>query len=105
MGSKGDSNANYGEPERWEFDFSWQLVSTGFWLWAMSDFRRLPTQSEVAAYDPRWISDLRLAHSIYAHQSNNEPVMRMFDEYMSFNESPSAYRIQQQYANASKKNQ
>lgn len=69
----------YGEPEEWEFDYPFEVIQTAFWLWAMSDFHRLPTQDEVLSYDPRYISDMKLAHTIYSHQGNKSTVMQQYE--------------------------
>lgn len=77
-------------------------MQIGFWLWAMSGFKRLPTQDEVLAYDPRWISDMRLAHQLYDHQTNQTAVMQLFDQYMAFQENPDAFRAQQELSKQAK---
>lgn len=82
----------YGEPEEWEFDYPWQIVQTAFWLWSMSGFQRLPLQSEVMSYDPRYISDLKLAHQIYSHQGNQSAPMRLFEQWQAFNQNPDGYK-------------
>lgn len=61
----------------WHFDYAWEIVKIGFWLWAMSGFKRLPHHTEVLSYDPRWISDMQLAHQLYSHKKNSSPVMQM----------------------------
>jgi hypothetical protein len=90
MHSTGDKKT-FGEPDKWEFDYPWDIVQTGFWLWAMSGFQKLPTQDEVQAYDPRFISDMRLAHLIYSHQGNSSPLMKLFENWMQFQENPEAF--------------
>ena len=82
----------YGEPEEWEFDYPWTIVQTAFWLWSMSGFQRLPLQTEVMSYDPRYISDLKLAHQIYSHQGNQSAPMRLFEQWNAFNENPDGYK-------------
>ncbi len=72
----------YGEPDEWHFDFPWDEVQIGFWLWVMSDFKHLPTQQEVQQYDPRWISDMKLAYKIYSHQGNNSAAMNRVEQWM-----------------------
>lgn len=85
----GKGGQTFGEPEEWEFDYPWDVVQTSFWLWAMSGFQRLPTQTEVMEYDPRYISDMRLAHQIYSHQGNQSAPMRLFEQWQAFNNSDS----------------
>lgn len=46
----------------------------------MSDFRHLPTQDEVRRYDRRWIDDMKLAHTLYAHQGDNSFEMLMMEK-------------------------
>lgn len=74
------NNHVYGEPEEWEFDYPFEIVQTAFWLWSMSEFQRLPTQDEVMAYDARYISDMKLAHTIYSHQGNKSAVMQQYEQ-------------------------
>jgi hypothetical protein len=88
----------YGEPEQWEFDYSFEKVKLGFWLWEMSGFKYLPTQDEVDQYDSRWVSDMRLAQTIYAHQGNDSIEMRLLEQYEQFSNNPDAYRAVQQAA-------
>ena len=95
MNESGD-NKTYGEPDEWEFDYPWEIIQTAFWLWAMSGFQYLPRQDEVMAYDPRFISDIRLAHMIYSHQGNKSAPMRMLEQWEAFNKNPQAYEAQQQ---------
>jgi hypothetical protein len=76
--SKG--NEVFGEPEKWEFDYSWDVLQTAFWLFSISDFKRLPTQDEVLSYDPRYISDIKLMYWLYSYQGNQSAVMKMFTE-------------------------
>lgn len=92
MVPSGKSNQTYGEPEKWEFDYPWQVVQTAFWLWSMSSFQRLPIQDEVLQYDPRYISDLRLAHQIYSHQGNQSAPMKLFEQWEAYNQNPDGYK-------------
>lgn len=78
----------YGEPDEWEFEYTWEVIQIAFWLWAMSGFKYLPNQEEVLRYDPRYISDIKLAHTIYAHQANNSFEMKMYEQWMAFQENP-----------------
>lgn len=82
MGSS-TKGSSYGEPEEWQFDYPWDTIQTAFWLWAMSGFQRLPIQEEVMAYDSRYISDMQLAYQIYSHQTNDNAIMRLYEEYNS----------------------
>lgn len=68
------------------------MVKTGFWIWAMSDFQRMPSQDEVAQYDPRWISDMKLMMQLYSFQTNSTSVMKVFEEQLAKEE---AIRIRQ----------
>jgi len=70
----GKSRGVFGLPERWQFDYPWSLVKTGFWLWMTSGFEKLPTQEQVMAYDPRWITDMQLMYQIYAFYKNDSPL-------------------------------
>ena len=80
MHPSSSGNTTFGEPEEWSFDYSWEVIQTGFWLWAMSDFKHLPTQDEILRYDKRYLSDIRLAYTIYSHQGNNSPIMQIFEQ-------------------------
>lgn len=86
----------YGEPDEWEFDYPFNFLQIAYWLWAMSDYKHLPSQDEVARYDPRYISDIRLMVQISSHQRNNSPLMRMFENWQSFSTDPEAYRKQEE---------
>lgn len=88
----GKPSQTFGEPDEWEFDYTWEVVQTAFWLWAMSGFQRLPTQNEVMEYDPRYISDMRLAHQIYSHQGNQSAPMKLFEQWQAFNQNPDSYK-------------
>lgn len=88
----GKSNQVFGEPEKWEFDYPWSVVQTAFWLWSMSGFQRLPLQTEVMEYDPRYISDMKLAYQIYSHQGNQSAPMRLYDQWQAFNQNPDGYK-------------
>lgn len=100
MGKKGKKE--FGEPEKWEFDYVWNKVKRGFWLWAMSGFTRPPTQDEVDLYDDNWIGDLKLAMSIYSHQNNEDPIMSLYEHYMSYIKDPEAYKQRKAFEEASK---
>lgn len=91
MGAK-KGNEVFGEPEEWEFDYPWSFVKTAFWLWAMSGFQRLPPQDEVWSYDPRYIDDMKLAHMLYAHQTNESPLMRIMEQAVAGEEVKKAYK-------------
>lgn len=80
MGSNTKSQS-FGEPEQWEFDYPWEVVKTAFWLWSMSGFQRLPTQEEVKQYDPRYLSDIKLAYQIYSHQNNESAPMKLLEHW------------------------
>lgn len=64
----------FGLPEEWDYDYPFEMVKTGFWLWAASKFQRLPTQDEIGKYDPRWISDMQLAYMKYSFYRNDSPL-------------------------------
>ncbi len=59
----------------------------------MSGFKELPNQEQVGKYDPRYISDMKLAMHLYSHQHNNSPVMKMYEQWEAFNENPDAYKL------------
>lgn len=90
------SDKVYGEPDSWTFDYPYDFLQTAFWMWFMGDFKRLPTQDEVYAYDPRYISDMRLMYHIYAHQSNHDPIMNMYDSWNAYHDDPDAFNLQKQ---------
>ncbi len=46
----------------------------------MSDFRELPNQDDIKRFDPRWIEDMKLAHTLYAHQGDNSFEMQMLEK-------------------------
>jgi len=93
----------FGEPEEWAFDYPWEIVRTGFWLWKMSGFQRLYTQDEVMVYDPKWIGDMSLAYTIYSHKSNTSPIMALYEQWIAQNgnkpASISALRAIDPYSN------
>lgn len=91
MAQSGKDNSAYGEPERWEFDYPFEQVQTGFWLWAMSGFQRLPNQDEVSKYDKMWISDMKLAYQLYSFMGNQSPVMKLFEEHTAYTNNPASY--------------
>lgn len=80
MHPSSSGNTTFGEPDEWQFDYPWDVIQTAFWLWSMSDFKYLPNQDEVLAYDRRYLSDIRMAYTIYSHQGNNSPVMQIFEQ-------------------------
>lgn len=84
----------YGEPDEWEFDYPWEFLQVAYWLWHMSDYKHLPTPEEVAKYDPRYISDMKLMVQIGMHQRNSSPLMRMLDQWQAYNADPAAYKAQ-----------
>lgn len=88
MGDSGASNKVYGEPDEWEFEYPWEVIQIAFWLWAMSGFKHLPNQEDVLKYDPRYISDVKLAHMIYSHQGNNSFEMKLYEQWAAFQENP-----------------
>lgn len=104
MHQSGKDSKTFGEPDEWEFDYPWEVVQTAFWLWSMSGFQRLPTQDEVMSYDPRFVSDLRLAHQIYAHQGNTSVPMRLFENWEAFQSDPHGFRAQQEFQNRTDQN-
>lgn len=77
-----ESKTDEGEPQSWQFDYPDELWWTGYWLWKMSGYTHLPNQFEVAQYDPRWISDMKLAMWLDNAQGSS-PIYEMFDKYMS----------------------
>lgn len=89
-----NTTGNFGEPDAWEFTHEWSFIQTAFWLWAMSDFTRMPNQEEVKAFDPEYLSDMKLAYNIYSHQKNTNPVMYLLEQYESFQQNPDAVRQQ-----------
>jgi hypothetical protein len=95
-------NDQYGEPDEWQFDYSWDILQNAFWLWSMSGFQRLPTQEEVMNYDPRYISDIRLMHMIYSHQGNNTAVMQLYQQWEAFQENPALYRARMEAEKATR---
>lgn len=88
----GAKNNTWDEPDEWEFDYEWSVVQDAFWLWSMSGFQRLPSQDEVLAYDPRYLSDIRLAHQIYSHQGNSSAPQQMLEQYLAYSANPEAYK-------------
>ena len=46
----------------------------------VSDFQRLPSQDEIMRYDPRWISDMQLAHRIYSFYGNRSPLFQILEQ-------------------------
>ncbi len=78
-----DGKGEFGEPEKWEFDYPWEKVRAGFWMWAMSGFTKMPTQDEIDLYDKRWVDDMRLCMTIYRHQGNNSPEQRMVESFIA----------------------
>lgn len=46
----------------------------------MSGWQELPSQQKVLEYDPRYISDVQLAYTIYRHQTNNSVDMQVFEQ-------------------------
>ncbi len=73
----------FGLPDEWDYDYPFELVKTGFWLWAASKFQRLPTQQEVKAYDPRWISDMQLAYTMYSFYRNDSPLFSILANWQA----------------------
>lgn len=71
------SQGTFGLPKRWKFDYPWSMVKIGFWLWMVSGFERLPTQQEVMAYDPRWITDMQLAYQVYSFYKTDSPLFEI----------------------------
>jgi hypothetical protein len=94
----------YGEPDEWEFDYPFDFLQIAYWLWAMSDYKHLPSQDDIAKYDPRYISDMRLMVQISSHQRNNSPLMRMFENWQAYNSDPEAYRKNEAALKASERN-
>jgi hypothetical protein len=68
-------------PEEYQFDWPFDIIKVAWWLWAMSDFQRLPTQDEIMLYDARYISDMQLASEIYAYTHNQHPLMRAVEAF------------------------
>ena len=71
------SQGTFGLPPGWKFDYPWSMVKIGFWLWMVSGFERLPTQQEVMAYDPRWITDMQLAYQVYSFYKTQSPLFEI----------------------------
>ena len=89
----GQKDNTWDEPDEWEFDYQWSVIQDAFWLWSMSGFQRLPNQEEVLAYDPRYMSDIRLAHQIYSHQGNNSAPQQFFEQYLAYTKDPEGYKL------------
>lgn len=75
------AQGQFGLPQSWKFDYPWSMVKIGFWLWMVSGFERLPTQQEVMAYDPRWITDMQLAYQIYSFYKTESPLFDILNQH------------------------
>lgn len=85
--SSGESSgAQFGEPDEWEFDYPWEVIKDSMWLWSMSGFQHLYNQDEIMAFDPRYISDMRLAYRLYSHQGNQTAPMKLLEQWQSLNQ-------------------
>ncbi len=73
----------WGEDEEWWFDYEWEHVKIGVYLWCLSGWQRMPTQDEVLALDPKWFSDLQHARKIMMHQANKSPMMQMLEGHLA----------------------
>lgn len=51
-----------------------------------SGFERMPTQREVMAYDPRWLTDMQLMYKIYSFYKNDSPLFNIASQEDSFYE-------------------
>lgn len=73
------SEGVYGLPEQYAFHYPKSLWKIGFWQWMASDFKYMPTQDEVGRYDPRWISDMQLAYTIYRFYANKDQKFQIME--------------------------
>lgn len=53
-----------------------------------SGFEKLPTQDEIMAYDPRWITDMQLMYKMYSFFKNDSPLFNIADSSSSFYDDP-----------------
>lgn len=67
----------------------------------VSGFQRLPTQDEVQSYDPRWITDMQLAHRKYSFFKNDSPLFNLLDQAGESDEAKQASEFIGQATNQS----
>lgn len=80
MESPSDS---FGEPEEWHLDYPWDILQTGYWLWAMSGYQTLPHPDDVMRYPKDWITDMKLMRNIAGHQTNQRPEQKLIDDVVA----------------------
>lgn len=54
-----------GVGEEWTFDYPVEIVKLAWNVWRNSQYAHIPTFEEIAAHDPRWVSDLMLMDQLH----------------------------------------
>lgn len=68
-------------PEDSEYDYPWEQVQFAYWLFKISRRHIFLNQDEAAAFDPKWVDDLRLAMLEDGYMSNSSAFIAMAEEY------------------------